>query len=101
MLHKLRHDSEVFCSSNFWWKFTTWLATNHNVLGVDHIFIRLGPTPPTPSSLPGPLSYTCVGPPPHLEPMWRYTIKFTNIQADITFIILKLIDGVPSHAKGA
>ena len=27
-------------------------------------------------------------------------VKITNIQVDITFIIPKLIDGVPSHVKG-
>ena len=37
----------------------------------------------------------------HWEPMWQYPVKITNIQVDITFIIPKLIDGVPSHAKGA
>ena len=33
--------------------------------------------------------------------MWQYPVKFTYIQVDITFVVLKLIDGVPSHAKGA
>jgi hypothetical protein len=42
-----------------------------------------------------------VGSFPHLEPMGQYMVKITNIQVDITFIILKLIDEVPSHAKGA
>jgi hypothetical protein len=32
--------------------------------------------------------------------MWQYPIKITNIQVEITFIVPKLIDGVPSHAKG-
>jgi hypothetical protein len=32
--------------------------------------------------------------------MCQYPVKITNIQVDITFIIAKLIDEVPSHAKG-
>ena len=31
----------------------------------------------------------------------KITSKITNIHVDITFIIPKLIDGVPSHAKGS
>ena len=37
--------------------------------GLDHIFIRLGPAPPTPSSLRGLPVYTCVGTPHRWEPM--------------------------------
>ena len=69
--------------------------------GLDHIFIQLGHAPPTPPSLHGLLVYTCVGTLPHWEPMWQYPIKITTIQVDITFIILKLIDEVLSHAKGS
>ena len=64
--------------------------------GLDHIFIWLGATPP---SLPGLPARTCVGTLPHWEPMWQYPVKTTNIQVDITFIIPKLNDGVPSHVK--
>ena len=67
---------------------------------LDHIFIQLGPTPPTPFSLRSLPARTCVGTPPRWEPMWQYPVKITNIQVDITFIINKLIDGVPSHARG-
>ena len=38
---------------------------------------------------------------PRWDPMQQYLVKITNIQVDITVIIPKLIDGVPSHAKGA
>ena len=68
---------------------------------LDHIFIWLGPAPPTPPSLSGLLAHTCMGTLPHWEPMWQYLVKITHIEVDITFIIPKLIDGVPSHAKGA
>ena len=33
--------------------------------------------------------------------MRQHLIKIPNIQVDVTFIILKLVDEVPSHAKGA
>ena len=36
-----------------------------------------------------------------LKPMRQYPVVITNIQVDITFIVARLIDGVPSHAKGA
>ena len=68
---------------------------------IDHIFIWLGPTPPTPPLLPGRLAHTCVGTFPRWEHMRQYLVKITNIQVDITFIIPKLIDGVSSHVKGA
>jgi hypothetical protein len=70
-------------------------------LGPGRIFIWLGPTRPTPPSLHGLLVHTCLG--THLcwEPVWRYAVKIIHIQVDITFIIPKLIDGVPSRAKGA
>jgi hypothetical protein len=42
--------------------------------GLDHIFIRLGPAPPTPPSLPGLLAHTCVGTLPSWEPMWQYPV---------------------------
>ena len=61
---------------------------------LDHIFIQLSSVPPTPPSLPGLPARTYVQ-----ELMWQYPIK--NIQVDVTFIFLKLIDGVPLHAKGA
>ena len=69
-------------------------------LGLDHIFIRLGPTPRTPPPLSGLPAHTCIGTLPRWEPMSHYQVKITNIQVDITSIIPKLIDGVPSHAKG-
>ena len=37
--------------------------------GLDHIFIRPGPAPPKPRSLPGLLAHTCVETLPHWEPM--------------------------------
>jgi hypothetical protein len=37
---------------------------------------------------------------PRWEPMGQYLVKITSIQVGIAFISLKLIDGVPSHAKG-
>ena len=43
----------------------------------------------------------CMGTLPRLDLMRQYPVKITNIQVDVTFIIPKLIDGVPSHAKGA
>jgi hypothetical protein len=69
--------------------------------GLDHIFIRLGPVPPTPPSLPGLHVRTCMGTLPHWEPMWRYSVKITNIQVDIISNVPKLIGEVPSHTKGA
>ena len=69
--------------------------------GLDHIFIRLGPTPPTPPSLPDLPARTYMGTPPRWEPMWQYLVKTTNIQVDITLIIPKLINEVPSNTKGA
>jgi hypothetical protein len=42
---------------------------------------------------------TCVRTLPHWEPMWQHLVKITIIQVDITSIIPKLVDGVPSHAK--
>ena len=56
--------------------------------------------PPMPPSLPGLPARTCAGTLPCWESMWQYLIKFTKVQVDITFIISKLIDAVPSHAKG-
>jgi hypothetical protein len=52
-----------------------------------------------PPSLFGLLARTCVGTLACWESMSQYAIKITNIQVDITFIIPKLIDGVPSSAK--
>jgi hypothetical protein len=69
--------------------------------GLNHICVRLGPTPPTAPSLPGLPVHTCVGTLPRWEPMWQNLAKITNIQVDITLIIPKLVDGVSSHAKGA
>ena len=72
--------------------------------GLDHIFIRLGPAPPAPpasSSLPSLYVRICVGALPCWESMWQFPVRITNIQVGITSIIPKLIDGVPSHAKGA
>ena len=73
--------------------------------GLDHIFIWLGPdpshpTPPMSPSLPSLSARTCVG----TLPSWETNVKIphqyiTNIQVDITFIIPKLIDGIPSHVK--
>ena len=69
--------------------------------GLDHIFIQLGPAPPTPPSLPNLPARTCVGTLPCWAPMWHYRAKLHLFKVDITFIVPKLIDGVPSHAKGA
>jgi hypothetical protein len=55
--------------------------------------------PLTPPSLPIIPTQTCVGPLTHWELMWQYPVKITNIQVDIAFIIPKLVDGVPSHAR--
>ena len=41
--------------------------------GLDHIFIRLGPAPPTPPSLSSLPTCTCVGTLPRWEPMWFNT----------------------------
>jgi hypothetical protein len=49
--------------------------------GLDHIFIQLGLAPS------------------HISFITHVII--TNIQVDMTFHILKLIDGAPLHAKGA
>jgi hypothetical protein len=43
-------------------------------LGQDHIFIQLGPSHPTPPSLSGHPTRTCVGTPPRWEPMWQYPV---------------------------
>ena len=59
-----------------------------------HVFGLALPLPRLPAR-------TCVGTPPCWEPISQYMVKIINIQVDITFIIPKLIDGVPSHAKGA
>ena len=67
--------------------------------GLDHFFIQMGPIPPTPPLVPGLPAHTCVGTLPRWEPMWQYSVKITNIQVDITFIIPKLINVVPSHKK--
>ena len=48
-------------------------------LGLDHIFIPLGPTPITPPSLPGLPARTCVGTFPRWESMLKYPVKITNI----------------------
>ena len=56
-----------------------------------------GPTPP--SLLVLPARRTFVGIVPCWEPMWQHLVKIIIIQVDITFIIPKLVDGVPSHAK--
>ena len=62
----------------------------------------IGPRPSHASpSLPKLPTPTCVGTLPRWEPMWQYPIKITDIQVDINFIIPKLIDGIPSHVKGA
>ena len=37
--------------------------------GLDHVFIRLGPAPPTPLSLPSRPAHTCVGTLPSWGPM--------------------------------
>ena len=42
--------------------------------GLDHIFIRLDPAPPTPPSLGGLLARTCVRTLPRWEPMRRYLV---------------------------
>ena len=68
--------------------------------GLDHIFIQPGPAPPMPPSLSSLPAHTYVGT-PRWEPMWQHPVKIINIQVGITFIIPKLIDGVPSHAKEA
>jgi hypothetical protein len=68
--------------------------------GLDHIFISLGPTPPTPPSLSGRVACMWVGTLTRWEPMWQYPVKITIIQVDVTFINPILIDGVRSHAKG-
>ena len=62
---------------------------------------RPRPALPTLPSLPDLPAYTYVGTSPRWKPMRQYPIKITNIQVDITSIVSKLIDGVPSHAKGA
>ena len=69
--------------------------------GLNHICVRLGLAPPTPPSWHGLPARTCVGTPPRWEPISQYLVKIIKFQVDITFIIPKLIDGVPSHAKGA
>jgi hypothetical protein len=61
---------------------------------------QLGHSPPTLPILSSHPARTYMGIRPRWEPMWQYSNKIINIQVDITFIILKLIDGVPSHAKG-
>ena len=43
-------------------------------LGLDQIFIWMGPTPPMPPSLPVLHAHTCVGTLPHWKPMWQYPI---------------------------
>ena len=70
-----------------------WAQVWHKVIcllcpWLDHIFIRLGPTPP---SLPCLLARIYMGTPPHWESMYQYLVKITNIQVDITLIIRKLI----------
>ena len=41
---------------------------------LDHIFIRLGPAPPMPLSVPGLLAHICMGTLPRWEPMWQCSI---------------------------
>ena len=90
-----------------WFSLEQWVRLNWAIIvcldwpGLDHVFFRLGPVPPTPPSLPGLHARTCMGTLPQWEPTWQYLVKITNIQVDITFIIPKLIDEVPSHVKGA
>jgi hypothetical protein len=79
--------------------FVLWSSPTHMRPGLDHIFIQLGSAPPIPPSLPGRPARTRVRTLLRREPMWRYPVKVTIFQADITFIIPKLIDGVPSYAK--
>jgi hypothetical protein len=59
------------------------------------------PCPPTSPSVPSIPTRTCVGALPCWQPMCQYMVRITPIQIDMTFIIPKLIDGLPSHAKGA
>ena len=66
---------------------------------LDYIFIRLGHVPLTRPSLPGLFVCTCVGTLPCWDPTWQYPVKITNIQVDITFIVIKLIDEVPSACE--
>jgi len=82
-------------------KWTNFLLGGHGrAPRLDHIFIWLCLAPPTPPSLFDFPAHTCMGNLLRWEPMYQYLVKTTNIQVDITFIISKLIDGVPSHAKG-
>ena len=80
-----------------WYIYTRTRCDYHPRL--NHIYVRLGPAPPTPPSLHSLLANTYVGTLPHWEPMWQYPVKITNIQVDITFIIPKLIDGVNHMPK--
>ena len=50
------------------------LPTTNMCLGQDHIFIQLGPAPPTPPSLFALPTRTCMGTPPRWEPMWLYPV---------------------------
>ena len=70
--------------------------------GLNHIFSRTGPRPSHTSFTARP---SC----PHLREkspslaanVTIYPVQIINIQVDLTFIIFKLIDGVPSRAKAA
>ena len=46
-----------------------WIIREVRCPGLDHIFIWLGPVPPTPPTLPGHLACTCMRTPSRLEPM--------------------------------
>ena len=70
--------------------------------GLNHIFSRTGPRPSHTSFTARP---SC----PHLREkspalaanVTIYPVQIINIQVDLTFIIFKLIDGVPSRAEAA
>ena len=68
--------------------------------GLDHIFVWLGPALPTPPSLHGLPVCTCVGT-LFIGNQCDNTRSRLQIKVDIAFIISKLMNGVPSHAKGA
>ena len=69
--------------------------------GLNQNMCLVGSCPSHPSFIAQLPACTCVETLPRWEPMWQYVVKVTNIQVDIIFIISELIDGVPSHAKGA
>ena len=87
---------EVANATNFIFLAQSNCTVHGSVHGLDHIFIRLGPPPLCFLQCLVLLLHMCE----NSSSLGTNVIIITNTQVDVTFIIPKLIDEVPSHAKG-